>query len=314
MRFNAKMAAAWIVICSFAVSSSASAFSDIKDPHQNKIVDALQSQGIIHGVSAERFAPSDNITAAQAVSMLVKAMDLKAVNGAAEAPGIPPNAWFAQAANIAAGHGLLSEGIKDWNGGLTKEQFAVMLHKAITETIGTNPSIQIVIPIADMNLLHSWSGEAVHYLLLSGITELDGEKRFHPQSIISRMEAAEMTFNALKYMDTVKGPQDAGESDDEVSVQVVKVNDQVNEIILSKSDMPNPGYGILVDRIEFSGQRAVISYHFTTPEPGQMYPQVISTAKTSVYVDSKYKVSVKRSPGEAGLPFKAPGTDPKTLK
>ncbi|MCJ8010706.1 protease complex subunit PrcB family protein [Paenibacillus sp. KQZ6P-2] len=109
--------------------------------------------------------------------------------------------------------------------------------------------------------------------------------------------------------------QNSDESNDEVSIQVEKVNDEVNKVIISKSGMPNPGYGLVVDRIEFlSGHKAVAYYHFTTPEPGKMYPQVISTAKASFFLDSKYKVIVKKSPGQNGLKIPNPGGDQNSLK
>ncbi|MDR0266657.1 hypothetical protein [Paenibacillus sp.] len=137
------------------------------------------------------------------------------------------------------------------------------------------------------------------------------QNRFYPKQNITHMEAAEMDNKSLRFIQNNqnnKSGQDPVEPEDDVSVQVEKVNDQVNKIVLSKSDMPNPGYGIAIDRIEFlPGQKAVAYYHFITPEPGKMYPQVISTAKASFYLDSKYKVIVKRSPGQDELPKTIPG-------
>ncbi|GIP27278.1 hypothetical protein J23TS9_24080 [Paenibacillus sp. J23TS9] len=315
MRYMKKTAVALLVTCSLAAATSAYAFSDIKDTRQEKIAAELQNKGIIQGVSADRFAPADKLTAAQGVQILVKAMDFKAVNGKSEADNIPPDAWYAKAAVIAQDNGLPVGSIKDWNAKLTREQFALLLYKAVTATAGTYPSVQMLMPVADGDQIQPETKTAVQFLLLSGIAGLDGQNRFYPKQNMTRMEAAEMTYDALQYIQKHNGQQDPGESEDEVSVQMEKIDDQVNKIVISKSGMPNPGYGISVDRIDFlSGQKAVAYYHFTTPEPGKMYPQVISTAKASFYLDSKYKVSVKRTPGENGPPISIPGIDKTLLK
>ncbi|WP_202128506.1 protease complex subunit PrcB family protein [Paenibacillus dendrobii] len=316
MRIKNKIATALLAVCCLATATSAYAFSDIQDPRQENIASYLQSQGIIHGVAPDRFAPSEKLSAAQGVQLLVNAMNLKAANGGTASGSkvnIPENAWYAQAAGIAADNGIPISQIRDWSSKLTKEQFAGMLHKAVTAT-GEYPIVEMYLAVADDDEILSENKGAVQFLLLTHIAKLDEQQNFHPKQYISRMEAAEMIYNARQFIQS-KGPQDPGESENDVSVQVKKINDDVNQVILSKSDMPNPGYGIVVDRIEFiSGQKAVAYYHFTTPEPGKIYPQVISTAKASFYVDSKYKVSVIQSPGQVELPISAPGIDKKSLK
>ncbi|MDR9854640.1 S-layer homology domain-containing protein [Paenibacillus sp. VCA1] len=308
-----KTAAALIAFSCLAAASSAYAFSDIKDPKQEKIAASLQSQGIIHGVSADRFAPAQPLTAAQGVQLLVKAMKLQAkVDGPPPPANVPAKAWFAQAAAIAADNGISVSNIRDWNMNLTRERFAGMLTQAVKAT-GEYPTTEMYMLVKDEDETAPEYRAGLQFLLLTGITELDAQNRFHPKQNITRMEAAEMIYNALQFIQSHKS-QDPGQAEDDVSIRIEKVNDQVNKIVLSKPDMPNPGYGLAVDRIEFlSGQKAVAYYHITTPAPGKMYPQVISTATASFYLDSKFEISVKKTPGYDGGPISAPGTG-KTIK
>jgi len=308
-----RIAAALIASGCLAAASSAYAFSDIKDPEQEKIAASLQSQGIIHGVSADRFAPAQPLTAAQGIQLLVKAMKLQGkVDGPPPPANVPSKAWYAQAARIAADNGISVGKISDWNMKLTKEQFAGMLYQAVTAT-GDYATIEMYVQVKDEEDMSPEYRGGLQFLLLTHIAELDAQNRFHPKQHITRMEAAEMIYNAVKFVQSHKNLE-PGPSENDVSIRVEKVNDKVNKIVLTKEGLPNPGYGIAVDRIEFlPGQKAVAYYHVTTPAPGKMYPQVISTATASFYLDSNIEISVKRTPGDDGASISFPGTG-KTIK
>ncbi|WP_339321267.1 protease complex subunit PrcB family protein [Paenibacillus sp. FSL W8-0194] len=308
-----RIAAALMAFCCLAAASSAYAFSDIKDAEQEKIAASLQSQGIISGVSADRFAPAEPLTAAQGIQLLVKAMKLQGkVDGPPPPANVPVKAWYAQAARIAADNGISVGQIRDWNMKLTKEQFAGMLHQAVKAT-GEYSTIEMYVFVKDDGEMSSEYKSALQFLLLTRIAELDAQDRFHPKQYITRMEAAEMIYNALKFIQSHQN-QDPGASEADVSIRIEKVNDKVNKIVLSKADMPNPGYGLVVDRIEFlPGKKAVAYYHLTSPEPGKMYPQVISTATASFYLDSSLEISVKTTPGHDQGSISVPGPG-KTIK
>lgn len=315
MKFTKKITAALLVTGSLVTASSVYAFSDIQSEQQVKIADALQSQGVIQGISNDKFGPAEKLTAAQGIQMLVKAMKLQPTgdHSASANSEAPASAWYASAANIAADHGLPTANIDDWNARITREQFATMLYKAVLAT-GDYPTIKMYINVQDENEIVPSDREAIQFLLLTKIVKLDDQGQFHPKQNITRMEAAEMTYNAMNFVSSHM-PQEPGESDNQVSVNVEKVNDQVNKIVISKEDMPNPGYGIVVERIEFvSNNKAVAYYHTTVPEPGKMYPQVISTAKASFYLDSSIKITVKQSGGLALQPLEGASPKESTLK
>ncbi|GAB6989013.1 hypothetical protein [Paenibacillus pini] len=102
-----------------------------------------------------------------------------------------------------------------------------------------------------------------------------------------KIEGAQIKINATKLQ---AKPQE------EIIIQMEKVTDQINKVKLIRENMPNPGYGIVMDRIEFtSTKKAIAYYHLVSPDPKMMYPQVISTAKTFFYMDSSIEVNAKET-------------------
>ncbi|MEI0740006.1 S-layer protein [Paenibacillus sp. JTLBN-2024] len=253
--------------------------------------------------------PAEPLTAAQGIQLLVKAMKLQGkVDGPPPPANVPAKAQYAQAARIAADNGISVGQIRDWNMKLTKEQLAGMLHQAVKAT-GEYSTIEMYVFVKDDGDMSSEYKKRLQFLLLTLIAELDAQDRFHPKQHITRMEAAEMIYNALKFIQSHQN-QDFGASEADVSVRIEKVNDKVNKIVLSKADMPNPGYEGWSSTVSsfFRGKKAVAYYHLTYPEPGKMYPQVISTATASFYLDSSLEISVKTTPGhdQDRFPFPAP--------
>ncbi|MNN45383.1 hypothetical protein D3C81_1597170 [compost metagenome] len=70
--------------------------------------------------------------------------------------------------------------------------------------------------------------------------------------------------------------------------------DGVNKATVTVSNLPNPGYGLSIDRIEFGKNKtAVIYFSVTKPDPGKMYPQVISSASAATYLPDGYTAVAK---------------------
>ncbi|AWB45424.1 hypothetical protein DCC85_15145 [Paenibacillus sp. CAA11] len=65
------------------------------------------------------------------------------------------------------------------------------------------------------------------------------------------------------------------------------VNEFVSLVSIS-ADAPNPGYDLLIHRIEFEGEHAAIYTRPVPPVPGGIFPQVITRLHTSIYLDAKY--------------------------
>ncbi|WP_106765977.1 S-layer homology domain-containing protein [Paenibacillus faecalis] len=300
-----KMVSALLISSSLlgAGAVPASAFSDIKDSGDLAIVKSLQDKGIIQGVTADKFVPQTTITAAQAVQMVVKATGLKPlpnISGKSFST-VPDGAWYAEAVNIAAQHGLPVSAEMKWNEPMTREDFANLLATAIQKT-GNYPVVKMYVHIADENQMKEESRGAVQFLVLTKMAKLDKEAKFHPKQNLTRMEAARMTHAAMQFIQSHKQGGGGGEeqSGEEASTQIVKINDKVNKVIITKENLPHPGYGITVTSIDFvSDKQAIVYYQIVQPDPNKFYPQVISSASTETYVPSQYEVKVKAAPGNS---------------
>ncbi|MEC0310335.1 S-layer homology domain-containing protein [Paenibacillus lautus] len=299
MKKTTKLLTAMLVTSSLLGAGAASAFSDIQEEKPLQMVKELQSKGIIQGVSADKFAPAKTITTAQAVQMIVNVADLKVQPNftGRSFDSVPKDAWFADAVNIAAQNGLSVSADMKWNEPITREGFATLLSEAIQKT-GNYPVVMMYLHVADEDLMKEESRGAVQFLLLTKIAKLDANAKFHPTKSLTRIEAAELAYNSIRFIEEHQKnmiPEEPGQSDPSVSTSVVKVDDAQNKVTVTKEDLPNPGYGIKITSVDYvSDTEAVIYYKVLQPDPDNMYPQVISKSSDDVLVPSKYtKITVK---------------------
>lgn len=234
-----KLSAALLLAGSLLLTTSVSAFSDVQEmtpvlpSHCNK-------KGIIQGITPDKFVPMGKLTGAQAVTMIVNGLGLK-VKDAAKSQVPAKDEWYSSALRIAADKGIKLPKDFDPNAELTREAFADILVQAVGTT-GDYPMVKMFIEIADADQITVEYSGHIQQLLLMKIASLDEQGKFHPQDTITRIEAARLVYNAAEYIDKYKEAEQGMQ--DNVSFQVEKVNDQINKVVLTRAEQPNPGYGI----------------------------------------------------------------------
>lgn len=306
MKKTTKLLTAMLVTSSLLGAGAASAFNDIQEEQPLQMVKELQAKGIIQGISADKFAPAKTITTAQAVQMIVNVADLKVQPNYSgrSFDSVPKDAWFADAVNIAAQNGLSVSADMKWNEPITREGFATLLSEAIQKT-GNYPVVMMYLHVADEDLMKEESRGAVQFLLLTKIAELDANAKFHPAKSLTRIEAAELAYNSIQFIEEHQKnliPEKPGQSEPDVSTSVVKVDDAQNKVTVTKEDLPNPGYGIKITSVDYvSDTEAVIYYKVLQPDPDKMYPQVISKSSDDVLVPSKYTKITVKAEGSEGI-------------
>lgn len=274
-------------------ANSALAFSDIEGDQAEAIL-ALKKRGVVSGIDNEHFAPKGKISFAQSVQIIVKGLDLnldllrfiKQPVASDIYTNIPNNAWYADAFIIAHYNGLEIPKDVNPNEMITREQFGNMLVHAL-ERKGNFPTIKMYINIKDEAQITPEYQGAMQRLLLYKITDLDKNGNLNPKAELTRGEAAKWVHNASKMVDahTQKPPQN-----EEVSVSVEKVNDDVNKVTLSRGSKPSTGYGIEITGIRFEQDgRAVISYKLIDPPADSMTGSAITEPKASTYISSKFQ-------------------------
>ena len=286
-----KLSAALLLAGSLLLTTSVSAFSDVQGDDAG-ITESLQQKGIIQGITPDKFVPMGKLTGAQAVTMIVNGLGLK-VKDAAKSQVPAKDEWYSSALRIAADKGIKLPKDFDPNAELTREAFADILVQAVGTT-GDYPMVKMFIEIADADQITVEYSGHIQQLLLMKIASLDEQGKFHPQDTITRIEAARLVYNAAEYIDKYEEAEQGMQ--DNVSFQVEKVNDQINKVVLTRAEQPNPGYGIRVAKVEFSGDKATVYYELLSPEPGMNYIQVISDTRAETYISSQYTVEVKKLP------------------
>ncbi len=311
MKKTVKACAALVMAGSFAFAASASAFSDISNEDNAKIAQSLQQMGVMKGIGQDLFAPSVDLTNAQAVQLIVNAFGLEADPGVdyIPVPSFNNDAWYAPAYEAALHNGIKTVTKTDSvSAKMTREQFASLLLEGINTT-GQYPTTKMYIFFDDEKEFTGDHLGAIQTLGNMRIISPGGE--FRPQDPITRMEAAELVYNAIEFIDKVGGDNgNVGEGTEvtEVSVTTAKEADGRVKATL-KASLPNPGYGLKINDVKYDGEKATIQYSITKPESGMMYPQVITDAEVSTYLTgTPSEVVAEQTGGATGE------TDAKLLK
>lgn len=276
---------AGMVLCATLLSvTPVAAFSDVQG-QDAKIVQALQDRGVIQGVTKDKFAPRGKLSAAEALHMLVQALDLKANTTSYMAKGKP---WYAESVQIAADNGIkLPDAVKPLST-LNREQFTYLADRAIRAT-GDYPMIKIYINIPDEKEITPGYQGAIQRMLVLKIAAFDQDGNFNPKESMTRMEAARMVYNAVQLVERHKQDNPVEE---EVTYSTEKLNDGNQKVTLTRHQQPHPGYGIKVAKVEYSGNTAILYYELLAPDPKGQYPQVITDTKTQITIPDKYDIKI----------------------
>ncbi|WP_139991685.1 S-layer homology domain-containing protein [Paenibacillus paridis] len=190
---------------------AAAPFSDISSLSSKAKIEALQQQGIIKGVSDTSFNPEDNLTAAQGISLIVRAtqISLAAIDfsSAPTADGfytkVNNDAWYAEDFVIAHYNGLDIPADIDPKAPLTKEQFTHYLVQAL-ELTGQYPTIKMFIQIQDEKSITVDYQGTIQRALLYKIVSLDEAGNFDPTHVLTRAEAAAILYDTRSFIDAHK--------------------------------------------------------------------------------------------------------------
>ncbi|GGG13186.1 hypothetical protein GCM10010912_67030 [Paenibacillus albidus] len=305
-----------ILAATVSFGASAFAFSDLQgDPAEAKI-NALHDAGLINGVTSDKFAPKSKVTFAQGLQFIVNGLALSpqpTLGSSSETASdffdkVSDKAWYASAFLIAKQNGLSLDRAVNPNSSMTRAEFAHLLTQALLSK-GNFPVTKMYVEIADGGKLSAEVNNSLQILLNTRIITLE-KNGFRPNDPITRSEAAVWTYDASEFAKKVITPDDSTEApayNYETKVTLDKAGEGVNKATLTVSNLPNPGYGLTIDKIEFGKNKtAVITFTVTNPDPDKMYPQVISEGSAVTYLPEGYTATAQPSAGTSTSPA-APG-------
>ncbi|MGG1554512.1 S-layer homology domain-containing protein [Paenibacillus ferrarius] len=188
--------------------AATAAFTDLDQVAAKDKIISLQSQGLVSGVSDDLFQPNASLTAAQGIQLIVKALGLnldtirfvKAPQATDYFAKAKNDSWYSQSFIIAANNGLKLSADLDPDQKWTKATFTRELLVALD---GHNILHMMKLPAIEIKDRAEISIDdlgPVQAAIYKGIATLDADGNFHPNAEITRAQAAEMIFNALKYV------------------------------------------------------------------------------------------------------------------
>lgn len=303
--WNSKNKAAALLVLSCALAGSgvaaAASFSDVQGSNNQSIVSSLQEKGIINGVTATQFKPNQQLTQPQAIQMLVNAFDMKGPETAAG------KAWYTEAVAAARANKLSVPANIKASEPVTREQFAIWLHQAINTT-GQYPTTKMFIIFEDQDSISKEAGNAIQDLVnMNVIPRSSVGQTFKPKADITRMDAAVWVHSAVEMVERHNQPQSGddtttppaqpseGEQMGYTPEMGVTATADGKQKITLQVELPNPGYNLKIDNVKLTDdKRAIISYSLQQPEPGMMYPQVITAGTATTIIPAGYTAELAK--------------------
>lgn len=169
-------------------------FNDIKNHWAKECICDMAEKGIINGRSDTVFAPNDNITRAEFVSILYRMSGEKAISKLTF-NDISGSDWYCEAVCWAAENGIaggMPNGEFAADMLITREQMAVMTDKYIKHMSIAVEKTNTSVSFSDFNKISDWASESVLNMLNAGIINGRADGSFAPKDNATRAEAAKM--------------------------------------------------------------------------------------------------------------------------
>ncbi len=176
-------------------------FSDISNHWANEPIKYLADRGIINGMNDTTFAPNNNITRAEFITLLAK-MDNIDINKykAENFIDVSKDAWFNPYVDWAAKSGITS-GITSTtfapNDNITREQMAVMIERFCNYKNFSLNKNKEQLNFIDTNNISSYASSSIAKVQQAGIINGRPDGSFAPKSNATRGESAQMLYTML---------------------------------------------------------------------------------------------------------------------
>jgi hypothetical protein len=183
-------------------------FMDLDNRPDKQDIELLASKRVIQGVTATQFEPEAEITRAQFISMLVRALGLRETTDLEAAiTDNSKNAWYAGAFGAAIQAGIISGNAAVKLGALkpiTREQTAVMLANALrftNHTVNLRERADLLLAdYSDSELISRWAVPAVEQVVDTGIMTGSTKAAFAPKDHMTRAEAVGILKRFMQFV------------------------------------------------------------------------------------------------------------------
>ncbi|MGF7049476.1 hypothetical protein J2T13_003987 [Paenibacillus sp. DS2015] len=180
-------------------------FNDVSEHWADESINDLASRLIINGADEQRFLPDRDITRAEFMSIMIRALGLSSANKTFHFKDIEEKAWYHQAVQIGYSYGLVdgySDGSFNPNEKITRQEAMVILSRAmklveLNKEINVTKQQELINHFEDSEQLASWAYQATALTIEVGV--IGGYKgELRPLHNITRAETAAIIQRLLQ--------------------------------------------------------------------------------------------------------------------
>ncbi|OAS18039.1 S-layer homology domain-containing protein [Paenibacillus oryzisoli] len=197
---NGSMTAKLTHFSPYAVLAYDKTFSDVASSlWASRVIKEMAAKHIIEGVTDTEFNPGGNVTRAQFVALLARALGLKAI-GSAHFKDVNPDDWHAQVIAAVSEAGIVLGRSSDTfapDEPITREEMAVITVRAYEHVNGEKVTVTNTNSFSDQAQIKEWAQNAVHAAQEVGLIQGRSNNQFVPQALMTRAESAQVIFNLL---------------------------------------------------------------------------------------------------------------------
>ncbi|MBR5504871.1 MAG: S-layer homology domain-containing protein [Clostridia bacterium] len=173
-------------------------FDDIADSFAKAEIEALAKDGIISGYADGSFKPQNNVTRAEFVTLIVRALGIEQGADNASFADVSFDEWYYDAVAKMASNAYISgyNGCFNPDSTITRQDAAVIIYNVLAELLSDlEPSVY-----NDAEQISEYAIDAID--AVSAVQIMKGyENNFRPTDFITRAETAVLISNVLSFLD-----------------------------------------------------------------------------------------------------------------
>ncbi|WP_214626516.1 S-layer homology domain-containing protein [Paenibacillus agaridevorans] len=179
-------------------------FTDIEGSFAKKQIIELVEKGIIKGIDADTFDPKGQLTRAQFVTLIVRALELPIED--VETDFTDVEGWALPYIEAALNAGIIignGNGTFDPNAPLTREAAIVMMVRALQAQSDIELEDASALDFTDSDSISDWAAAYVATAKKLGLISGNPDGLFNPQGTANREQAAVMMVNVIKVYEEI---------------------------------------------------------------------------------------------------------------
>ncbi len=196
-----KISAEVLHFSKYAVLEYDKSFTDVEvDYWAHDVIKRMAAKHIVAGVSATAFEPRRDVSRAEFVALIVRALGLEASRQAAF-DDVDASQWYADEVSAAYEAGIVTgRSAAEFapHAAITREEMAVMLVKAYELGTSEQADAQSLAPFADAASISAWAMNDVQTARALGLLQGRDRNQFAPQAAVNRAESAQAVWQLMQ--------------------------------------------------------------------------------------------------------------------